>query len=543
MGGRGFHRSKAAVGAIGLLSTMLLAGPVTGQASASRGSDAFDDVPAGHWADEAIGWAVDNDITSGVGKGRFDLDGTVTRAQITTFLHRTVSALQGTGGREQIVFSSDRQGDSEIFVMNADGTNVRQLTNDNARDRYASWSPDGTQIAFHSDRDGDFEVFVMDADGANVRQLTSNSHLDTAPAWSPDGTRIAFNSDRTGNFEVFVMDADGTNVRQLTNHTQLDVAPTWSPDGTRIAFNSDRDGDFEVFVMDADGTDVEQITDNTHADYGQVWSPDGTRIAFNSDRTGNFEIYVMDSGGTNVRRLTRDSAANVGPVWSPDGTQLAYTSDGRIFVMDTDGSDGRRLNNDIASAALGPQAWSSNMSRGSDLFDDVPSGHWADEAIGWAVDRGVIAGVDESSFDLDGTVSRAEIVGFLHRAFSRSSDKEFQWRFMNSWSPDGTQIAYEEFVGDDTEIFVLNSDGTNRRQLTNNTATDWRGRWSPDGRRIVFQSDRDGDEEVYVMNSDGTNQTRLTDNNVWDGAGSWSPDGTRIVFESNRQDQTGLTSS
>ena len=114
----------------------------------------------------------------------------------------------------------------------------------------------GDLIAFESDRDGDYEVFVMNPDGTEVRQLTDNDDGDYFPVWSPDGKRIAFASDRDGDWEIFVMNTDGTEVRQLTDNDDDDGTPAWSPDGKRTAFTSGRYGDYEIFVMNADGTDV-----------------------------------------------------------------------------------------------------------------------------------------------------------------------------------------------------------------------------------------------------------------------------------------------
>ena len=134
------------------------------------------------------------------------------------------------------------------------------------------------QIAFNSDRDGFTDVYVtavyvMDADGGNVQQLTDDPPWDWDPAWSPDGTRIAFYSDRDGDEDIYVMDADGGNVRQLTDDPGWDWDPAWSPDGTRIAFVSDRDGDWDIYVMDADGGNVLQLTDDPGRDWAPAWSP------------------------------------------------------------------------------------------------------------------------------------------------------------------------------------------------------------------------------------------------------------------------------
>jgi Tol biopolymer transport system component len=158
-------------------------------------------------------------------------------------------------------------------------------------ERYPSYSPDGTQVVFRGDLDlaepsGDEEIYVMDADGTNVRQLTSNRDFDSAPSWSPDGTEIAFEKAAGGTFvpgvpaepgkeaeekDIYVMRADGTDVRRLTDSPGLDEGPVWSPDGTQIGFSSDRDGQQEIYVMDADGSNPRRLTDNPARDESPDW--------------------------------------------------------------------------------------------------------------------------------------------------------------------------------------------------------------------------------------------------------------------------------
>ena len=200
------------------------------------------------------------------------------------------------------------------------------------------------QITFVSHRDGNPEIYVMDADGDNQRRLTNNRHEDWNPSWSPDGKRIAFVSHRDGHVidglpthEIYVMDADGGNQQNLTNDPNNDWEPSWSPDGKRIAFSSDReeDGNAEIYVMDADGGNQQNLTNNRHDDRNPSWSPDGKRIAFSSDRKGdlqNFEIYVMDTDGENQQRLTENRVSDDWPSWSPDGKRIAFYSlrDGKL---------------------------------------------------------------------------------------------------------------------------------------------------------------------------------------------------------------------
>ena len=262
------------------------------------------------------------------------------------------SSTMDYSGEMQISFVSARDGNYNIYVMDADGNNARRLSYYSSNERFPKWSPDRKKIAFTSDRDGNFEIYVMNSDGSNIKRLTKNSADDLEPAWSPDGTKIAFASDRDGNFEIYVMNSDGSDIKRLTKNSADELEPAWSPDGTKIAFASNRDGNFEIYVMNANGGNQVNLTDNHLWDSIPAWSPDGTKIAFASDRDGDFEIYVMNANGSNKVNLTKNSKWDSMPAWSPDGIGIAFTSnrDGNfeIYVMNAYGSDIQRLTNNSA---------------------------------------------------------------------------------------------------------------------------------------------------------------------------------------------------
>ena len=262
----------------------------------------------------------------------------------------------------RIVFSSDRDGDFEIYSMLPDGSDRKRLTNNSGYDDMPAWSPDGKKIAFVSDRHGNPEIYVMNADGSRVRRLTQDNGPDNAlPAWSPDSSRIAYSSGRDGNREIYVMDADGSNRVNLTNDPGYDSSPAWSPDGRRILFNTRRDGNLEIYVMDADGSNQVRLTRNATSDEFPTWSPDGSRIAFSSSRTGPRAVYVMDADGSNPVQLTGDNFRDYWPSWSPDGARITFTSDRygapEIMAMNADGSHQVNLSHGPgadSAAAWGP---------------------------------------------------------------------------------------------------------------------------------------------------------------------------------------------
>lgn len=332
------------------------------------------------------------------------------------------------------------------------------------------------------------DVLLAKGYSVNYREVAGGHEVSIVAFTLPDGLmslvgtsapdKIAFDTNRDGHMEVYVMDPDGTNQRRLT-HTlggehKHSWMPSWSPDRKNIIFRSNRDGNWEIYVMGADGSNVHQLThtpgknkENGNPD----WSPDGKTIAFDSDRDGKWEIYLMNADGSDVRQLTHTSGdgwENGNPDWSPDGKQIVFAS-------------GQ------------PPDWS-----------------------------------EDEIYVMDANGS----------AIRRLTHTPGKGNWTPRWAPDKTRIVFASNRNGtlsvppdaDIDVYVMDADGSNVRQLTIHERAD-RPHWSPDGKRIVFMSKRDCraatikecqfQAELYVMDADGSKMKRLTHNEYHDGHPAW----------------------
>jgi TolB protein len=239
-------------------------------------------------------------------------------------LSATVPAFCGELAGHKFLITSVRTGETEIFLIDPDTGDAANLTRSpNSEERYPCWSPDGRQVAFTSNRDGTYNLYVMDAEGSNVRQLTDEKDPTVAymPSWSGDGKQIVFGLHGEQPWMAGIS-PDGKNFRILGKGHD----PCISPDGKKIAFTYSDGKGWCVFVCNADGSNRRQITYGTNQ-MGAVypnWSPDGKKIVYANQVGEALEQFVCDSDGRNVRQLTRLGKVSCPAAWSPDGQWISF---------------------------------------------------------------------------------------------------------------------------------------------------------------------------------------------------------------------------
>src|SRR5574341_80802 len=244
----------------------------------------------------------------------------------------------------QIVYTCYDGSFDHICLMNADGSNQRQLTFAGATEYFASPSPDGSRIAFSSRRGGAFDLYLMDTSGDRLTQLTADHGSNFSPDISPDGSRIVFTSTANDTYQhIWVMNSDGSGLKQLTYGAGDQLDAVWSPDGTQILYAAQLgEKHYEQFVMNADGSNPRQLTFDMFVGGRCDWSPDGRTLAFFAGPEGDRDLFLMNPDGSNVRQITF-GGDNKAPSFSPDGAWIAFASkgdgDNEIVIIRLDGSD------------------------------------------------------------------------------------------------------------------------------------------------------------------------------------------------------------
>src|SRR5712672_346097 len=253
----------------------------------------------------------------------------------------------------QIYFVSDRTGHKEIWVMDYDGSNQRQLTHQASISLSPRISPDGSRLAFSSLTKSGWDILMYSTELTRVVSFPRFGGTTLAPSWSPDGTKLALASSRGGNSQIYECDASGGNLRRMTTGKGPDVSPTWNrKTGAQIAFVSGSTGLPQVYTIEADGSNHQRMSDKGYAD-SPIWSPNGQFLTlawirkYGPGEPGSSDIYLMDIASKQWVQLTHDGGRNDFPSWSPDGRHIVFQS-GRsgkeeIWMMLADGTKIRQL--------------------------------------------------------------------------------------------------------------------------------------------------------------------------------------------------------
>ena len=261
--------------------------------------------------------------------------------------------------QEKIAFQSQRDGNPEIYIMNADGTNQVRLTFNSVFDGDPAFTRSGEKIAFSSTRDGNQEIYIMHADGSSQTRLTNSPGADAHPTFSPDGTKIAFYSERAGHPGIWVMNVDGSNPVELMDGF-AGTEPEFSPDGTKIVFcgTGGSGANSQIWTMNADGTGRDNLSESVNSDdTSPAFSPDGTKIVYFRDPhgpgSGTAEINVMNIDGSDKVAITSSNGKDFQPSYSVDGTRIVFTSllngAAEIYAMNVDGTSPINLTNHFGS--------------------------------------------------------------------------------------------------------------------------------------------------------------------------------------------------
>ncbi|MCM2323528.1 MAG: Tol-Pal system beta propeller repeat protein TolB [Oligoflexia bacterium] len=276
------------------------------------------------------------------------------KATAHTFANDIVGSLTGLNGifLTKIAMSCDRNGKKEIYIMDFDGTNVRQITRHRSIAFAPAWSPDGTRIAYslytrHRGNIKNIDLFEFDFASNTHRLLSNRKGINSGAAYSPDGKKIAMTMSFLGNPDIFVLDPVTKTVERVTKSLGFDVDPSWSPDGRRMAFVSSRSGGPMVFGMSSDGSDVQRLTYAGKYNATPSWSPQNNKVAFAGWIDRSFDIFIMNPDGSHIERLTKSQGSNEDPHFSPDGNFIVFSSNRtgqkNIYVMNVDGTFVKRM--------------------------------------------------------------------------------------------------------------------------------------------------------------------------------------------------------
>lgn len=481
-----------------------------------------------------------------------------------------------------LLFTSLRDGNAEIYAMQADGSSQHRLTFNEAADESPRRSPDGAQILFASNRDGMDDLYLIDTDGGGLTRLTFDERVESNPVWSPDGSWIAFDvRDQEGRKSVYAVRPGGEFEPQLL--IEDGSAPAWSPLDAKgrswVAFQSERTGLAQIWVQEildaaelTKGQTLQVTNEPGHHEF-PAWAPDGQRLAYALVQEDQADIYVIDfvpNGGseqTPARRLTRTAQKASQPTWYPGGGWIAYVSQEegvrQICVVPSDEErDPRCLTEEkenlsphwsvesavpawptptptaTATPTLTPSPTPSATP--TDTPEPVPQPTHTPTPTATFTPTATptpppkIAYVSTEDGDPEIYLMEAEGSNPVQLTFNAYTDES------PSWSHDGQWIAFMREMAGNKSIWIMTAEGRSERMLDmeprdvtfDNDDESWPA-WSPDGRWLAFQANWSGNNDIFVANLSTREVVQLTFTKDSEEMPSWSADGKRVVYQSN----------
>jgi Tol biopolymer transport system component len=309
----------------------------------------------------AIGWALENEIGGQTSLQDFEGGVIVQIGADILLLYRQDMTWQtyspGIGVPAypmppslQLAFVRGFVQEADIWAIDANGQNPRQIIAGDGDQSEPDWSPDGLYIVYQSDQAGNYDIWIADADGGNPRALTVGSVDEREPDWSPDGRHIVYRrgGQRNGDGELWVMDAAGGGRQRLAGKLVLGRAPVWSPDGSQVAFMSQRSGAWEIYVLDLQGGELRRLTNcSTHCRF-PGWSLDGATIAYNVTTSNTdftpAQVWQQRADGSGAPQLFIEGNNPGRPAWSAEGL-IAFNSSEGLEIMNADGGGRHKLPN------------------------------------------------------------------------------------------------------------------------------------------------------------------------------------------------------
>ncbi len=317
---------------------------------------------------EGAGWKFTGEVFDlGTAESVFRRAYTFDRGSLRATLHRfsddVIEALTGERGicETSVAFVRQSGRVKEVWVMDYDGENQRQVTHDRSIALSPAWAPWGSEFAFTTFKRGNPDIYLFDLRRGASFPFSTRPGLNTAPSYSPDGKWIACTLSRDGNAEIYLVSRDAQTARRLTRNPRIDSSPCFSPTGREIVFTSDRGGSPQLYVMDTEGLNQRLLTLEGKYNDSAQWSPKGEKITYAARHDGTFDVVIIESDGQNAVQVTSEAGQNENPRWSADGRKIYFSSSrtGRrqIYLMNPDGSDVVQLtkNDENYNPSAGPQ--------------------------------------------------------------------------------------------------------------------------------------------------------------------------------------------